>query len=58
METPCINVCTIDPASRLCIGCKRTIEEITAWAGLGSEERRRIMRDLPRRGARADGELR
>lgn len=49
IETPCIKVCVIDPKTRLCTGCLRTIEEIGAWSALSSAERRRIMNELPRR---------
>jgi len=37
-ESPCIDVCKIDPESRLCIGCKRTIEEISSWGYLNIEK--------------------
>jgi predicted Fe-S protein YdhL (DUF1289 family) len=49
-STPCINVCTIDERSGFCLGCRRTLEEVAAWARLSEEERLRIMREeLPRR---------
>ena len=47
MESPCINVCVIDPDSGLCAGCHRTLAEIGQWASLTDEERRRIMSKLP-----------
>ncbi len=43
METPCVNICTIDPQSRLCVGCLRSIDEIARWSAMTSSERRRIM---------------
>ena len=49
MQSPCIKVCTIDPASRLCQGCGRTLDEIARWGGLGDAERARIMAALPER---------
>jgi predicted Fe-S protein YdhL (DUF1289 family) len=49
METPCIKICVIDPATGLCEGCARTLAEIAAWARLAPAERRRIMAELPRR---------
>jgi predicted Fe-S protein YdhL (DUF1289 family) len=51
VETPCIDVCVIDEASRLCQGCRRTIAEIARWAAFSPEERRRIMAELPGRRA-------
>jgi predicted Fe-S protein YdhL (DUF1289 family) len=47
--SPCINVCTIDPRSGLCVGCRRTLTEIAQWASLSDHDRARIMADLPRR---------
>lgn len=32
LSSPCINLCKMDPASGLCQGCFRTLDEITAWA--------------------------
>jgi len=49
METPCIDVCEIDAASGLCIGCGRSIEEIASWSEMSSPERRAIMAMLPAR---------
>lgn len=47
--SPCIKVCVIDPETRLCTGCLRTLDEIAAWATLPPETRRRIMAELPAR---------
>jgi predicted Fe-S protein YdhL (DUF1289 family) len=55
METPCIDVCQIDRASGLCLGCGRTILEISSWASMSSAERRRIMDELAARKRRVFG---
>lgn len=49
METPCIKVCVIDPQTRLCHGCARSLDEIAAWGSLAAAERARIMAALPGR---------
>lgn len=49
MESPCINVCAIDPTTGLCEGCGRSIGEIAGWRSLSADERRRIMAELPGR---------
>ncbi|MGE3906264.1 MAG: DUF1289 domain-containing protein [Reyranellaceae bacterium] len=49
IPSPCANVCMLHPDSNLCIGCKRTVEEIARWTGYTDEERRRIMAELPTR---------
>lgn len=49
IDTPCIDVCVIEPQSRLCIGCLRSIDEIAAWGGMSPEARREIMAGLEER---------
>jgi len=51
IETPCVNVCTLDSRSGLCLGCARTIDEIARWGAMSPDERRRIMLELPDRQA-------
>ncbi len=48
-ESPCVKLCSIHPKARLCVGCLRSIEEITGWGKMSPEERRRIMGELPAR---------
>ena len=49
IASPCTKVCTIDPASGLCRGCGRSLDEIARWISLTESERARIMAELPRR---------
>jgi uncharacterized protein len=49
ISSPCTKVCTIDPRSRLCLGCGRTLNEIGRWSSLSEDERRHIMSLLPAR---------
>ena len=49
IESPCNRVCTIDLDTGLCIGCARTLDEISAWAMLTDAERRNIVAALPAR---------
>ena len=46
LSTPCIKICAIDPASGLCRGCGRTLDEIAQWGSLDESERQAIMRVL------------
>jgi predicted Fe-S protein YdhL (DUF1289 family) len=48
-ESPCIKICVIHPETRLCTGCLRSIDEITAWAGMTHQTRHDILADLPNR---------
>lgn len=49
MESPCIDVCVMDPETGLCTGCGRTLQEIAQWSSMPGEERRRIMDALSER---------
>jgi predicted Fe-S protein YdhL (DUF1289 family) len=47
--SPCVAICTIDGASGLCRGCKRTASEVGRWISMTDEERERVMAELPGR---------
>lgn len=51
VESPCIKICVIHPEARLCTGCLRSIDEITAWSKMTSEARTEVMATLPARKA-------
>ena len=51
--SPCIDVCRMNPQTRLCEGCLRTLDEIAAWASLGPAGKRAVLERLPSRRARA-----
>jgi predicted Fe-S protein YdhL (DUF1289 family) len=55
MLTPCVSVCAIEPATGLCSGCGRSLEEIARWSRMTDEERRRIMNELSDRRSQARG---
>ena len=52
-ETPCIAVCTMDPKTKLCFGCGRTLPEIARWHSMASAERLAVMQGLAARRAEA-----
>lgn len=49
MITPCISICAIDAETELCEGCGRTLDEISNWSRMTSEQRSEVMRALPLR---------
>ena len=49
LQSPCIKICVIHPEARLCTGCLRSIDEITAWSKLSPQARQSIMEELPTR---------
>jgi predicted Fe-S protein YdhL (DUF1289 family) len=42
VPSPCISVCRIDPASGLCEGCLRSLDEIAGWSTYGDDARRAV----------------
>ena len=46
VETPCIAVCFIDPATKLCLGCGRTLPELAQWHRMTGQQRRSVMDTL------------
>ncbi len=51
VDSPCVGVCKIDPANRLCVGCARSIDEIGAWSRMAPADRRAVMATLAERRA-------
>jgi uncharacterized protein len=47
--SPCVKICVVDPVSGLCIGCGRTVAEISLWPEMDEAKRLRVMTDLPAR---------
>lgn len=43
VASPCINVCRMDDAGKLCVGCFRTLDEIARWSRAPDDERRAIL---------------
>ena len=42
LASPCINVCALDDAD-ICIGCQRSVAEITQWGRMSNAERRQVL---------------
>lgn len=47
--SPCINVCTMDEDSGLCLGCARTLQEVARWKRMSEEQKRAVVNQLPAR---------
>ena len=52
-ETPCIAVCMMDPKTKLCFGCGRTLPEVARWHRMETAERLAVMEELAARMAEA-----
>ena len=46
IASPCTNICDIDEASGLCIGCLRTLNEIAMWGNATDEQREATLQKL------------
>lgn len=49
VSSPCSRVCTLDPATGLCDGCGRTLDEIARWSRMSEAERLAVMARLGER---------
>jgi len=39
----------MDPRRGVCLGCRRTLDEIARWGAMSDQERERVMAELPNR---------
>lgn len=44
IESPCVDICQLDPSSGICLGCFRTMEEISVWIEMSDDDKREILR--------------
>lgn len=49
VPSPCIGICIIEKPSRLCRGCKRSINEIRDWMITDADGKQAILDDIPSR---------
>ena len=49
IASPCVKLCVVHPEARTCVGCHRSIDEISRWSRLTHAERAAVMAELPGR---------
>jgi len=49
VASPCINVCQMNETTQQCLGCYRTVEEITKWWDMSADEQRALLLLLEQR---------
>ncbi|QID16563.1 DUF1289 domain-containing protein [Nitrogeniibacter mangrovi] len=54
IESPCINICKLDEATGYCIGCFRSVHEITVWSRLDEAGKRAVLDAVAEREAAHD----
>jgi uncharacterized protein len=37
--SPCVKICSLDPVTKICTGCGRTLNEIGNWMRMSEAER-------------------
>jgi len=52
VPSPCVNVCVMDEANGVCVGCLRTLDEIAAWGALDADSKRAILAAVAERRTR------
>ena len=55
VRSPCVSICALDDDD-ICLGCQRTVSEITGWSRMDNTERRAVL-ELCHERARASGML-
>jgi|TARA_B110000438_G_C15786188_1_gene638529 predicted Fe-S protein YdhL (DUF1289 family) len=46
INSPCVDICTTDPESGLCVGCGRSKEEIANWLSYSDEKKKVVLNHL------------
>jgi predicted Fe-S protein YdhL (DUF1289 family) len=52
--SPCLGICLMDPQTRMCRGCLRTIDEVRSWYDASAADKRVILERLAARRAAAE----
>ena len=46
VSSPCISVCQMDLPTGLCVGCWRTLDEITVWSTLADTDKNQVWEQI------------
>ena len=49
VPSPCVSVCRMDAERVLCVGCLRTIPEISAWSRMTDDDKRVVWARIEQR---------
>ena len=52
IASPCVKLCVVHPDERICVGCLRSIDEISQWSRMTHDERAAVMAELSERAPR------
>ena len=51
VPSPCVSVCQMEEGTGLCLGCRRTLEEIRDWIIMTPDEKRAVLARIAERRA-------
>jgi uncharacterized protein len=57
VPSPCISVCQMDARTGLCLGCRRTLQEIADWLEMTPEEKLATLARVAERGSHINQDL-
>ena len=43
IESPCVDICQLYPASGVCLGCFRTMDVISVWVEMSDDDKREVL---------------
>ena len=49
IQSPCVNVCQLNPFTGLCRGCFRNLDEIAGWLAFSVSEKLEVLKHLDER---------
>ena len=50
IESPCVDICQLNPNTGICTGWFRTMDEISLWIELSDDEKQEVLRLAKERG--------
>lgn len=49
VPSPCVKICVLDPDTRMCRGCFRSIDEVAEWVEYSPEEKLAVLERIAQR---------
>lgn len=42
-QSPCVKLCQLNDSREFCLGCRRTITEISQWSRMNNEDKQKVL---------------
>ncbi|MGB1799674.1 MAG: DUF1289 domain-containing protein [Gammaproteobacteria bacterium] len=56
IESPCVRNCCLDNDD-ICLGCHRSLSEITAWTAMSKQEQKVVLQNAKQRAAKSNNKF-